>query len=819
MSKSRHNKYIDTIDECLTNGVKNGIFQVSLEDDTLNGRHVTIQGQRVINFGSCSYLGLEMDPRLIEGGQRALANYGTQFAASRLFASCGLYKTAEELLSEVFFNQPVIISPTTTLAHIAALPLLIEDNDLIILDHQVHGSVQLAAQIPKSRGVQVEMIRHNNLEELEQKILDNRSKYNKIWYFIDGLYSMYGDYAPLKELKHLLNKYDQLYLYADDAHGMSWIGKNGTGYVLDELGLHQKLVLSTSLCKAFATGGGLLVLPNQEMKRKILTCGSSFTFSGPLQPPTLGAIIESAKIHLTDEIYSLQADLNSRTKLALNLIKQYELPLLAPTESPIFYIGLGLPRVGYNMVKRLLKEGFYTNIGIFPGVPVKCSGLRFAINNKQTHEDIKNVLDAFQYHFPKVLEEEGQSTEDISNNFRIDFKETKKRYPSQKPKDNAQGLSVQLETSIQNIDQPLWDYLLGENGSFDWHGCKFLEETFHDNPDPENNWNFNYLVIKDQDQKPILATFFTVLLCKDDMLASASVSAQIEEKRKTDKYYLTSKVVMMGSLLSEGEHLFVDRSSPHWQQAMLEMIRLMTVTKQNSGASAIHLRDFESKDNEMKDFLIQEGFIKIEMPDIHVIDNLNWKTDEGYVLTLSPKSRNHIRKYAVRPEKNFAVKYYDKSSKPDSKKIKDWYELYLNVKKQSFHLNTFDLPIKLFETINTHKGWETIELNFSDDIDNQNNNHKKPLSMVFCYHSATNNYNPMIIGMNYAFLQDHYIYRQSLFQMVKRAKIVNSKLIYLGMEATVEKQKLGARVIKTSMYLQAEDNYNMELISLLKTNK
>ena len=64
MSKKRNNnKYIDTIDECITDGIKNGVFQVSLEDNFLHGRTVTIHGKEVVNFGSCSYLGLnEKEP-------------------------------------------------------------------------------------------------------------------------------------------------------------------------------------------------------------------------------------------------------------------------------------------------------------------------------------------------------------------------------------------------------------------------------------------------------------------------------------------------------------------------------------------------------------------------------------------------------------------------------------------------------------------------------------------------------------------------------------------------------------------------------------
>lgn len=77
----------------------------------------------------------------------------------------------------------------------------------------------------------------------------------------------------------------------------------------------------------------------------------------------------------------------------------------------------------------------------------------------------------------------------------------------------------------------------------------------------------------------------------------------------------------------------------------------------------------------------------------------------------------------------------------------------------------------------------------------------------------------MIIGINYAFNSEYNIYRQALYQIVKRAKENRNKKVYMGMEAKIEKQKIGAKNIQKSLYLQAEDNFNMELISLLKSSE
>lgn len=812
------NKFINTIDECLTNGAKNGIFQISLEDNALDGREVTINGRKVVNFGSCSYLGLEVDDRLKQGAIDATLRYGTQYSSSRLFSACNLYEEIEGLFYKIFDNNPSVLAATTTLAHLGALPILVQDEDLVILDHQVHGSVQLAVQQLKARGTKVEMIKHSRMDMLEDMIKENPNKYNKIWYMADGLYSMYGDYAPLKDITCLLDKYPTFHVYIDDAHGMSWTGKNGNGYVLSQIPLHPKMVLTTSLAKGFGTGGGVTVVPDREMRRKILTCGSSYTFSGPVQPPMIGASIASAKIHLTDEIYALQDKLANKIALTRSIIDEYDLPLVLPSDSPIFYIGLGLPRVGYNMVKRLLNEGFYTNIGIFPGVPVKCCGLRLAITNGPSDEDIKNVLEAFRYHFPLVLKEEGQTVEDISANFNLPFENTSKRYAPVSLK-SADDLNLQVETSIHNIDKTLWDNLLGGNGTFDWEGCRFLEETYNNNPEPENNWTFHYLVVRDQQKNPVLATFFTELLCKDDMIAPADVSKQIEEDRKNNKYFLTSKVVMMGSLLSVGDHLYIDRKHSLWKKAVLELIRVMNEIKLKIGAAAVQLRDIDTTDAELSEFFIKEGLIKIEMPDTHVLYNADWQSEEEYMIErLSTKARWHFRRNIQGKRDLYNITLLSGDKSVNAERVAEWRQLYRNVKDKSLNINTYELPEKYFTNIINHRNWEVIELRLKPEPGEKAED--KPLIAVgFCYISSRNNYSMMAVGMDYNYVLSHSCYRQSLYQSVARANELKCEKLFLGMDASVEKRKFGVKVIQKSVFVQASDNFNMEMIGSVYSHK
>lgn len=95
----------------------------------------------------------------------------------------------------------------------------------------------------------------------------------------DGVYSMYGDYAPVTDLISLSQKYPQLHLYFDDVHGMSWKGPNGSGYIMSMLEeLPENILLFGTLSKTFGASGAVLVCPDKKLYRKIKILGASHLF-------------------------------------------------------------------------------------------------------------------------------------------------------------------------------------------------------------------------------------------------------------------------------------------------------------------------------------------------------------------------------------------------------------------------------------------------------------------------------------------------------------------------------------------------------------
>jgi 7-keto-8-aminopelargonate synthetase-like enzyme len=368
------------------------VIQKSIEDASTNGRHVTVDGKKVAFWGNCSYLGLNNDPRLKAAAIDAIERYGLQFVTSRTFNQLPLYDELEDKLSAMF-EKPALSVQTTTLGHMSAIPALVSANDAIIMDQKVHASVQNNVQIVRANGTTVEVVRHNRMDILENRIQKLQDKYEKVWYMADGVYSMHGDIAPMNELYDLLNRYENFWTYIDDSHGLSWMGKNGRGASLDRMSyMHEKMVFIATLDKGFGANGGVLVLPNQDLKDHVRNVGSTMIFSAPSTPASLAGAIASAEIHLSAEIDALQHELNALITHFFATAQRLHLPLFTEEKTPIFYICIGDVTATIELAALLLQSGFLVNPVSFPAVSAKDAGLRITLTRHMTVQDIDELL-------------------------------------------------------------------------------------------------------------------------------------------------------------------------------------------------------------------------------------------------------------------------------------------------------------------------------------------------------------------------------------------------------------------------------------------
>ncbi|MEM0998318.1 MAG: aminotransferase class I/II-fold pyridoxal phosphate-dependent enzyme [Bacteroidota bacterium] len=800
---------VNMLNQVIEYGKAHDLCQFHTEDETLNGRTITIDGNEMINFGSCSVLGMEYRDELKQGVIDAVTRYGTQFSSSRTYVGIGMYEELESLLNEIF-EKPVLVSATTTLGHLSAIPTLVDDNDAVILDIQVHSSIQMTTEILKARGVTVTLIRHNDMEGLERKIMDLKAKHDKVWYFADGVYSMYGDYAPLDELEQLLDKYKQFNLYIDDAHGMTWAGKKGVGLVRSKMKHHERMVLAVSLNKTFGAAGGCLVFPDQASRDLVRNCGGTMIFSGPIQPPMLGAAIASARMHLNGQVEAMQEELLDLLRYTSDRIRDLGLPLIQDSDSPLFFIPVGKHRVTYDILGDMLKAGYFMNPATFPATSMKRTGMRFLVNLALTKADIDAMLDELVVAYTKHVIESGSSFAKVAKTFRIDAFEP--RIPMHKLQRDTAELQIEIKRSINEMDATDWDTTFAGKGNFNASTLKMVEEVFsgEDNA-PENQWDFFYFTARDAEGKVVLKTFFTSALVKEDMFHSGAVSAKVEARRADDPYYMTTKSIMLGSLITKGEHLFLDRNHPQWKNALQMLIDRMQETVEEVGAGQLLLREFMGEqDAELQDAFYGLGLVRHELPNVCTIQEMSWKDEAEYMSRLGSRYRYDVRREIIKHRDKFVMT----TVKPETdEEIRACYKLYESVFERSFEINVFKLPFAFFKAMCQSEEFEIIRLYLKDG-----NRPVEELDMVAVMFSHVSDklYSAMIVGMDYRVLRSHEVYKQVLYRTVWQAWYHKCESLDLAFTAEAVKKKVGARPVKATAYLQVMDHFNQAVLASLQ---
>ncbi len=373
---------------------ENGCIFQYIENKKYNGRKVTIKNKELLHFASCSYLGLETHPSLIDGAIEATRLYGTQTPSSRAVLSSALYKEAENNLKKIFPGF-LIITQTVTLGHFSVLPLIVKENDAIILDAYVHNSIRMASQYCRANGTSVFPSRHNNMEHVKYLIYRLKKEgYRNIWYCADGIYSIHGDFMDVKGLNELLDHEDNFYAYVDDAHGTGWCGKNGCGYVIGHYGLHPKMIVIVSFAKSFAACGGGLIVPDEELADLIRMTGQTMIFSGPLQPSTLGALIASAKLHTSDEIEGYQNELAGLISHFRKRSMELKLPIVTKDATPIQLLRIGNMENTFTALKKLRERGCIATTAAYPAIVHGDEGIRITLTRHLKKADIDYFLES-----------------------------------------------------------------------------------------------------------------------------------------------------------------------------------------------------------------------------------------------------------------------------------------------------------------------------------------------------------------------------------------------------------------------------------------
>jgi hypothetical protein len=285
-----------------------------------------------------------------------------------------------------------------------------------------------------------------------------------------------------------------------------------------------------------------------------------------------------------------------------------------------------------------------------------------------------------------------------------------------------------------------------------------------------------------------------VALCKDDMLMREEVSQRVEERRKDDPYFLSSKALLLGTLLSEGNHLYMDRSGP-WRAALTRLLEVAREEYDKNRCTVMTLRDLPADDGEMDQEMLHHGLVKVPMLDSHVL-NINWWTEEEYLASLSKRKRDHLR------ERIAQSKFYER--RVHGVGVGETLAV-----EELEYLHSLHLPLRLLAAMHESPAWELVTLRL--DPAHGGPAHGRPVAF-YAGHKQDAHYGAFLCGVDYDYVYQHGAYRQMLFQIVRRAMDLGAKTVHLGMTANLEKLRFGTVAQRTCVYMQARDHFSGALL-------
>jgi len=358
--------------------------------EDLKGVEAIIEGREVVLFCSNDYLGISRSERFKQVVLELLERWGAGAPSSRSIAGSFLiHKELEEELSEFKGTERALLFSTGYMANLGILTTLVGEGDLILSDQFNHASIIDGARLSRA---EIWVYRHRDMNHLEELL--KRSGHRRRLIVSDGVFSMEGDIAPLKDLKELSDRYGAI-LVIDDAHGTGVLGKEGRG-IAEHFGLLGQIDIQMgTLGKALGIMGAF-VAGEAVLVEYLLNRARTFMYTTSLPPLIVGMVKEALRI-MKEEPWRREK-LWENTRLFREGAERLGFKVLG--ETPIVPIVIGDDHLTMRLSAALFELGIYVQGIRPPTVPPGTSRLRFSISALHTKEHIEKALFA--------LEEAGQ---------------------------------------------------------------------------------------------------------------------------------------------------------------------------------------------------------------------------------------------------------------------------------------------------------------------------------------------------------------------------------------------------------------------------
>ncbi|HET9460031.1 MAG TPA: aminotransferase class I/II-fold pyridoxal phosphate-dependent enzyme [Sphingomicrobium sp.] len=346
-------------------------------------------GKRTILLGTYNYMGMTFDPDVVAAGKKALDEFGSGTTGSRVLNGTYVgHREVEAALREFYAMDHAMVFSTGYQANLGIISTIAGKDDYIVLDIDSHASIYDGCALGNA---QVVPFRHNDTQALEKRLKRIPEGAGKL-VILEGVYSMLGDVAPLKEMV-AVSKANGAMVLVDEAHSMGFIGPHGRGVAEDQGVIDDVDFIIGTFSKSVGTVGGFCVSnhPKFEILRLVTR---PYVFTASLPPSVVATAATSIRklMHAGDK----RAHLWENSKRLHAGLKGLGFTLgTKEPQSAIIAVIMPDLETGAAMWEALLKEGLYVNLARPPATPAGMTLLRCSLCAEHSASQVEEILAMF----------------------------------------------------------------------------------------------------------------------------------------------------------------------------------------------------------------------------------------------------------------------------------------------------------------------------------------------------------------------------------------------------------------------------------------
>lgn len=367
-----------------------GVNAVGLTNDRiLSPTRAMIQGRETILAGTNNYMGITFEKSCVAAGQKALEEFGTGTTGSRIAnGSYAMHRELETELATFLGRKHCIVFTTGYQANLGMMSGLAGSRDTIYLDSDSHSSIYDGCTLS---GAKLVRFRHNDAADLDKRMSRSEEDSGGRLVVLEGIYSMLGDRAPLKDFVALKEKH-KFQLLVDEAHSFGVLGPHGRG-LADEAGLEAEAdFIVGTFSKSIGSIGGFGA-GDHPLFETLRYAMRPYMFTASSSPATIATSIAAVRT-LAREPERRDA-LRRNSERLFNGFKKLGFEMGCEDVSPVIAVKCKDEPSTIRMWNALLKAGVYVNIALPPGTPNRLCLLRCSVSAAHSDGEIDTIIAAF----------------------------------------------------------------------------------------------------------------------------------------------------------------------------------------------------------------------------------------------------------------------------------------------------------------------------------------------------------------------------------------------------------------------------------------